>query len=238
MFVLMTELSAAFWAFDRVIRLATRLYFSMHWVEAKGPKCASAHVRAVGSRYMCLRIELPLSRLRFQGPIDATAGLNMLTIGAGDDIRITVPRVQLVGEHPFTVLRTGKLSDQRGYLDLLVKTYGGLTRKLALRTKALPGGGEEVRLGGSKVNVLVEGPFGSAPSLVNAEHAVLVAGGIAITYCWPMFTASARGCYPALKTCKLVWIVRHSGMYGSAEHKIVAINADPSSTCNRYGRCD
>lgn len=162
---------------------------------------------------MCLRIELPLSRLRFQGLVDPSAGLNMLTIGAGDDIRITVPRVQLIGEHPFTVLRTGKLSDELGYLDLLVKTYSGLTRKLALRTNALPGTGEELRAGGASVNVLVEGPFGSVPSLDNAEHAVLVAGGIAITYCWPMFTAAARRVSPALQTCKLIWIVRHSGMH-------------------------
>lgn len=43
---------------------------------------------------------------------------------------------------------------------------------------------------------------------------VLVAGGIAITFCWPLFVAAlASTCHAATKgnltSCKLVWIVRH-----------------------------
>lgn len=212
MFVLMSELSAAFWAFDRVVRLATRAYFSLHCKRSRLPNCAVAHVREVGTRYISLRIELPLSRLRIQSD---TAGSHIgLRVGPGDDIRLTVPRVQLFGEHPFTIMRTGTLSEDRGYLDLMIKKQGGLTRKIARRTDVLASStGEAPRAGCDNLHVWVEGPFDTVPSLTNAKHAVLVAGGIAITYCWPMFTAAARNAYPALQTCKLIWVIRHPGTF-------------------------
>ncbi len=106
-------------------------------------------------------------------------------IAAGDDIRITVPRLQWVGEHPFTVFNVGTTAEDatQGFLDLLIKAEAGLTRKIARHTSSANGENEkDVELAGdrngkSSVAVLIEGPFGKIPELREATtDLVLVAG--------------------------------------------------------------
>ncbi|CDR99655.1 hypothetical protein [Sporisorium scitamineum] len=61
----------------------------------------------------------------------------------------------------------------------------------------------------SKVAVMIEGPFGVKPDVEEASELVLVAGGIAITFCWPLFVAAVKaGAGSRLNSCKLIWIVR------------------------------
>ncbi len=53
------------------------------------------------------------------------------------------------------------------------------------------------------------------PNIDHATDLVLVAGGIAITYCWPLFVAAVKGsaANKKLKSCKLIWIVREQSKY-------------------------
>ncbi|SPO30199.1 related to FRE3 - Ferric reductase, reduces siderophore-bound iron prior to uptake [Ustilago trichophora] len=231
-FKMMTELAAAFWAFDRVVRWVSRVYLTFSFESRsnvsseKGSsviKCASAQIRAFSAAadYTRLRISVPASKLRLADqPQPLIQG-----IAAGDDIRVTIPRLQWLGEHPFTVFAAGTFDDEpsQGYIDLLIKTEGGLTRKLAkhaVRSSKTCKADNDVELAGAPPNplemsVLIEGPFGTVPEISKGTtDLVLVAGGIAITFCWPLFVAAFKSCLtkagkPKLATCKLVWILRH-----------------------------
>lgn len=233
-FKVMTELAAAFWVFDRVIRWAARIYLSFSFgsrstvSSRKGVaiiECASAQIQAYGvdADYTRLRIAVPASKLRFA---DQQPSL-IRGVAAGDDVRITIPRLQWVGEHPFTVFATGTSKDDpsQGNIDLLIKTGGGLTRKLAhhaVNSSKTNGEDKDIEMVDASADqpsiaVLIEGPFGTAPEIgESTTELVLVAGGIGITFCWPLFVAAFRSCLSAvdkssLTSCKLVWIVRHEG---------------------------
>ncbi|SPO25052.1 related to FRE4 - Ferric reductase [Ustilago trichophora] len=219
-FVVMTEISAAVWAFDRAARFASRIYLSfflprLSTSNAKQGssliKCASGGIRAYGSNseYTRLRISVPASRLRLTNQPKLLGG-----IAGGDDIRITIPRLQWVGEHPFTVFAVGTQPEDptRGYIDLLIKTEAGLTRKLARhisKQRTQEGEPKDVELAGndgkeSKVAVMIEGPFGIIPDIHSATDLVLVSGGIAITFCWPLFVAAVRAsANSVLRSCTL-----------------------------------
>lgn len=163
------------------------------------------------------------SRSFCNGPMLAGA-----RIGAGDDVRITIPRLQWVGDHPFSVFAVGRCktgNPDMGYVDLVIQRQAGLTQKLSQLAQELstyttdesrrPSNmylQQAVRRKGQRVRVVIDGPFGRSPSLEGAQHAILVAGGIAITFCYPLLVRAARGEFNSLETCKLVWIVRNEGI--------------------------
>ncbi|KAJ9479873.1 Ferric reductase transmembrane component 3 [Pseudozyma hubeiensis] len=216
-FKVMTEIAAAMWAFDRAVRLGVRIWLSFSATRHAAStlksgsrliKCATADICTYGqdAEYSKLRISIPASKLRLDNKHSLLGG-----IAAGDDIRITIPRFQL-GEHPFTVFGVGTHSEDpaQGYIDLLIKTEAGLTRKLARHA----GKSSDVELAngqrkGSNLAVMVEGPFGVVPDVHEASDLVLVAGGIAITFCWPIFVSAFKTRATSdLRSCKLIWIVR------------------------------
>lgn len=221
MFKVMTEVAAAMWAFDRAVRLGVRIWLSFSATRhaaltmnsgSRLIQCATAEICTYGqdAEYSKLRISVPASKLRLHNKHSLLGG-----IAAGDDIRITIPRLQFVGEHPFTVFGVGTRSEDpaQGYIDLLIKTKAGLTRKLAHHV----GKSSDVELAnqqkkGSSVAVMVEGPFGVVPDIHEATDLVLVAGGIAITFCWPIFVSAFKARATSnLRSCKLIWIVRKQG---------------------------
>lgn len=251
--IFIIELSAAFWAFDRTVRLLGRVVMSISWRYADGSgatRKAELTTYSDGA-YTRMRIQVPASRLllstaspsprltsffdleddtkparrRLASPDNSL--LNLVRIGAGDDIRITIPRLQWVGEHPFSVFAVGRCKSgdpNMGYVDLIIQRQTGLTQKLAALAEKLETSKEEVeghdnvhfrrasRSKGKRVKVVIDGPFGRSPSLEGARHAVLVAGGIAITFCYPLFVKAARGAFASLESCKLIWIVRDEGI--------------------------
>ena len=223
MFLVMTEIAAGVWAFDRAARIISRVWLSFYSPRFGGKaverntslvKCATGQIRALGStsEFTRLRITIPATRLRIEDQPRLLGG-----IAAGDDIRITIPRLQWVGEHPFTVFSAGVHSDDptQGYIDLLIRTEAGLTRKLAShaqsQTRQQEKDIEQARRRSSigDVAVLIEGPFGIIPDIKHSTDLVLVSGGIAITFCWPLFVSAVKASGTTkLQSCKLIWIVR------------------------------
>ncbi|CBQ70226.1 related to FRE4-Ferric reductase [Sporisorium reilianum SRZ2] len=216
LFKVLTEITAVLWTFDRLVRFANRMWLSFSSprlsTSSKKPasaliKCASAQIRSYGKEYSRLRISVPSSKLRFADQHRMMGG-----IAGGDDIRVTIPRLQWVGEHPFTVFAVGRQADDpaMGYIDLVIKTEAGLTRRLANHASKA----NDVEVAGvqgdkSKVAVMIEGLFGVKPDVQEATELVLVAGGIAITFCWPLFVAAVKASATSrLTSCKLIWIVR------------------------------
>lgn len=203
--------------------------------------------------YTRLRIQVPTSRLRLasrpsKSRLDSATELEkgarqwlglspshlhdpsmpgVVRIGAGDDIRITIPRLQFVGDHPFSVFAVGRCktgNPNMGYVDLIIQRQAGLTRKLAVLGQELScSKADDLRIPnddlkqavqhkGRRVRVVIDGPFGRSPSLEGSRHAVLVAGGVAITFCYPLLVKAALGMFSSLETCKLVWIIRDEGI--------------------------
>ncbi|SNX82199.1 related to FRE6 - Ferric reductase [Melanopsichium pennsylvanicum] len=250
--ILVIELTAAFWAFDRTLRLLGRAAMSLSWRYADGAGAMrKAELTSYGNgAYTRMRIQVPASRLRlppnsscfsitanvdledetkrgrgrFSRTLRETSVLGIARIGAGDDIRITIPKLQWVGEHPFSVFAVGRSKSgnpDMGYLDLIIQRQSGLTQKLSRLAQAFsrptmtthPIPSDEylrsmIQPKDKQVKVAIDGPFGKSPTLKGAQHAVLIAGGIGITFCYPLLVKAARGEFSSLETCKLIWIVR------------------------------
>lgn len=229
---------------------------SLSWRYADGSGATrKAELTSYGDgAYTRVRIQVPASRLRLspvatssevspwidledeskQRRVDYTDArvsgklLDFARIGAGDDIRVSVPRLQWVGDHPFSVFAVGRSKHgdtNMGYVDLIIQRQAGLTQKLSDLAQKLDSPPSDFYLGssdsflpsatrpkGKRVRVVIDGPFGRSPSLKGAQHAVLVAGGIAITFCYPLLVKAARGEFASLETCKLVWIVRNESI--------------------------
>jgi hypothetical protein len=184
-----------------------------------------------------LRILIPASRLILanQLPSEAAPAINS-RITAGQSIGLTIPIIQWVGDHPFTVLATGltDLNGQMGYLDLAIKANGGLTRKLAERLLSCP---ETTSISindhvNDTFSVIIEGPYGDAHEEVGVnpfrqyvlsssraclviaqihtfDSVLLFAGGVGITFIFPHFVRIAL--HSRSTICKLVWMVRELG---------------------------
>ncbi|SPO25053.1 related to FRE6 - Ferric reductase [Ustilago trichophora] len=254
--IFVIELTAIFWAFDRIVRLLGRIAMSLSWRYADGAGAMrKAELTSYGNgAYTRMRIQVPASRLRLPNDtsssslasymdledetkqhlgsisrsLSSSSVLGIARIGAGDDIRITIPRLQWVGEHPFSVFAVGRCktgNPDMGYVDLVIQRQAGLTQKLSKLADKLstptvvsdrgPSDAylqRAVRQKGKRVKVAIDGPFGRSPSLEGARHAVLIAGGIAITFCYPLLVKAARGEFSSLETCKLVWIVRNEAI--------------------------
>ncbi|CBQ70227.1 related to FRE6-Ferric reductase [Sporisorium reilianum SRZ2] len=254
--IFVIELTAGFYAFDRAVRILGRIIMSLSWRYADGAGATrKAELTSYGEgAYTRLRIQVPASRLRLapspsssssssyfdledegkqpkhriSDSLRDSATLGVARIGAGDDIRITIPKLQWVGDHPFSVFAVGRCksgSPDMGYVDLVIQRQAGLTQKLSKLAQELSSPTitddrrpsdmylrHAVRTKGKRVRVVIDGPFGRSPSLEGTQHAVLVAGGIAITFCYPLLVKAARGEFSSLETCKLVWIVRNESI--------------------------
>ncbi|KAJ1032373.1 hypothetical protein NDA16_000400 [Ustilago loliicola] len=160
--IFVIELTAAFWAFDRAVRLIGRVVMSLSWRYADGAGATrKAELTSYGDgAYIRMRIQVPATRLNLpewrpssslSSSIDfgqdveqhrdgrcnllrKSSSLGTAKIGAGDDIRITIPKLQWVGEHPFSVFAVGRCksgSPGMGYVDLVIQRQAGLTQKLS-----------------------------------------------------------------------------------------------------------
>ena len=154
-FVILAEISAVAWAVDRGLRLVNRFITSFRFNSKDKPliKPTRATLTFIGNDVMRMRIALPRSRVRL--PHQALSISVTGAIGAGDDIMLTVPRIQLVGDHPFSVMRAGEAEGET-FIELGIKAKAGLTRKLLsyknTDTESLE---KDTELG-----VLIEGPYG------------------------------------------------------------------------------
>lgn len=158
-----TLASAAFWAFDRILRLLNRCYQSFR---PKEGGVARASISVLTKEIVRLRITMPASRIVLPTKCHSeTAPSVPARIAAGQSIGLTIPCLQWMGDHPFTVMATGMDEEQAGmgYLDLAIKANGGLTKKLAelLHVDLEQEDLENAKVAPPSLAVLVEGPYGS-----------------------------------------------------------------------------
>ncbi|KAJ9124815.1 hypothetical protein QFC24_003184 [Naganishia onofrii] len=122
-----------------------------------------ATITAFPGNHVRLRIPVALNRIALCD--DRRTGI--WKIAAGQHVRLTVPSIQWVGDHPFTVMATGKIDSHLGYFDLTIKAQRGFTRKLGLKSA----GSRNSEFGPASsiagIQVMVEGPYGQLPEHVS-----------------------------------------------------------------------
>ncbi|KAJ9092946.1 hypothetical protein QFC19_008544 [Naganishia cerealis] len=215
-FIGLTILSAAIWAIDRLIRLMNRTYQS--FFPLTGRAILSGTITALPGAHIRLRVPVPLTHVVVEG--DRGRRSSVWKIAAGQHVRLTVPSIQWVGDHPFTVMATGRIDSHVGYFDLAIKAQRGLTRKLELAK-----GHHAVGSGSTSLprifGVMVEGPYGHLlEHIYFSDNLLLFGGGIGITYVLPHFVQFAQRRPEG--TCKLVWMVRDMGCFEIIKDQLVS----------------
>ncbi|KAK0525994.1 ferric-chelate reductase [Tilletia horrida] len=222
-FIVLTEISAAVWAFDRVFRAANRIYISFR-LRTTG-SIATATLTTHADDLVRLRIRLPLSRLHLPGE-QASSSTVLTRIAPGHSVRILVPRLQFFSDHPFTVIGTGRLpeaGDDIGFLDLLIRQQKGFTRHLS-KLQSVDAGAVDVESGTivKQSAVIVEGPSGEIhhDALRGASQVLLFSGGVGIAYTLPYLIETALS-HPDVP-CTLVWMIRDIALFHAV---LVELNA-------------
>lgn len=204
------EAAFAFWAFDRVVRIAKLVLLSF----SASAKASSATVEAVsvpldgeknggggGAEVVKVTIRLP-------GPLTSR-------VKTGSHVYLYIPRLQLFSAHPFTVAQSSMSAEHGSTLVVLAKANRGLTRKL-------------FNAAGKELSVFVEGPYGghedvsnmhscfsdaiqmlttnrSLSQLSRFDRTLLFSSGIGITHCLSILTdAVVKGD----KESHLIWTMR------------------------------
>ncbi|EPQ26726.1 uncharacterized protein PFL1_05705 [Pseudozyma flocculosa PF-1] len=231
LFVIMTEITAAIWAFDRAIRFFNRLITSVQLRRSGRQlvKVASADVEFLANNKVArLRISLPAWRVQ-DGTQSDVPGL-VPKLAAGYSIMLSVPRLQIVGDHPFSiakarVIRDPKSEERAAFIDVLVNIQGGMTKKLL----SLAGSKDIEGLALSRsLSVIVDGPYDHQLSLCATDHLLLYAGGIGVTYCLPFLEQHVyRGKF---KTCKLVWMLRDLDLLEVLDEPLGELDAAADAT--------
>ncbi|KAE8231249.1 hypothetical protein CF326_g3735 [Tilletia indica] len=228
-FIVLTEISASLWAFDRVARALNRLYNSFRL--RKNGCMATGTITKHGEDLLRFRIELPLSRIQVPGQNDESGSTIVSRIAPGHSLRILVPRIQFFSDHPFTVLSTGKLSDggdqgehsDMGYVDLLIRQQQGFTKQMSKLENVV----ESIDLESGAVvpkrsAVIVEGPYGELhyEEVRIASHVLLFAGGVGVAYTLPYMieTALSNRNVP----CTMTWMIRDIALFDAVMEQLTA----------------
>jgi len=122
---------------------------------------------------------------------------------AGQHIYVSIPRVGLLENHPFTISNTPQspaLKEGRENIELYIKVRSGFTRRLH---KLCIGEGSK-----RTVRAFISGPWGSSPSLDRFDSLVIVATGTGISYAMPMFE-SAINSENRIRRLSFAWVIRH-----------------------------
>ncbi|KAF9238235.1 ferric reductase NAD binding domain-containing protein [Melanogaster broomeanus] len=110
-----------------------------------------------------------------------------------------------------------KTTSIRRELVFLVKVRGGFTKRL-----------KDAAAQNKTVKVLLDGPYGAAPDLGAYDTAVLVAGGIGVTYTLPVFLSVIEAVRKGTSSCRrlvFVWAVRDASHLHWVSDALVRANS-------------
>jgi ferredoxin-NADP reductase len=122
---------------------------------------------------------------------------------AGQHIYLSIPRVGLLENHPFTIANTFQSpasSDSQQSIELYIKVRSGFTRRLY----KMCSGDNPTR----SFHAFVSGPWGSSPSLDRFDSLVIMATGTGISYAMPILE-SAVNRETRIRRLSFVWVIRH-----------------------------
>lgn len=217
-YVVLTYVSAAIWALDRVVRAGRRMWVAVHALKAGQGIMASASVE-VFPDITRLQIDMPAACLTFLGEgaddekeVASSTKASLGKIAPGHSVRLLAPKVEWISDHPFTVCDTVRSSSDpaMGQMTILVRAYDGMTKKLEKLVSHTASDDLENHSAVVRTPVVIEGPYGDLHNyLASSDVVLLFAGGIGVTFCLP-FLAHVALKQPH-KQCKLVWNVKSFG---------------------------
>lgn len=116
----------------------------------------------------------------------------------GDHIFVTIPAIRLFESHPFTI------SDLDS-TQLRVRRREGFTSALHEYAKQHPG---------TKLRVLIEGPFGTGHDVKNFDKVILTAGGVGATYMFAVALDVVRQKeWNCNKQVEMIWVIKSEGRF-------------------------
>lgn len=179
--------SIAFYCFDKIVRIIRVAVYSV----GPGPKISTMEVDEMhlGQKSIILRIKIQLV---------GAGAKNVISLNnqAGKYVQLWIPAIQPFSSHPFTVADI-----KEDCVFLYVKKHQGITSTLHERINK----NEERK---TSHFALFDGFYGNACPIERYEKSFLVAGGIGITHCLPLFLKAAK----ARKDVDLFWIMPENGM--------------------------
>ncbi|EJD48534.1 hypothetical protein AURDEDRAFT_112965 [Auricularia subglabra TFB-10046 SS5] len=191
--------SMAFWAADRLFRLARTIYTTRPW-SSEGSSEASIEL-----------LSNDTVRVRMKRPMDWRAGQHAF---------LTLPGVSStpLEAHPFTIAtipdpprrEATRISGPRE-LSFIIKGRGGFTNRLLTQAQFSRGTGRNI------VTAFVDGPYGSPPDLTAYSTAILIAGGSGVSYTISMLEnliQQARKNTSAVKRVAFIWSIRDEDNLG------------------------
>lgn len=122
---------------------------------------------------------------------------------AGQHIYLSIPRVGLLENHPFSVSNTFESPTSREgqqSIELYIKVRSGFTRRL----HKMCAGHNPTR----SFHAFLSGPWGASPSLNRFDSLIIMATGTGISYALPMFL-SAIAQETQIRRLSFSWVIRH-----------------------------
>lgn len=183
-------MAVGFVAFDRIARVVLVLVQNLHLLRGKKvlgrPLGYSASVRQLSNEHLHVIVD----------DVD-------FSWAAGQHIYISIPRVGLLENHPFTIAKAHQPPTEVGdrqSLELYIKVRSGFTRRLH---KMCPGDSSP-RI----FRAFLSGPWGSSPSLDRFDSLIIMATGTGISYAMPMLENALQQ-NTRLRRLSFVWVIRH-----------------------------
>lgn len=118
----------------------------------------------------------------------------------GRFVQLWLPRLQLLSSHPFTIADVST-TEEETTLYLYTKIHRGITKQIERRI-------HKAQTQSVKHYALVEGFYGHKPPMATHDSVLLVAAGIGITLCMPLFTQAMQ----SSQATQLVWVIPEMGM--------------------------
>ena len=179
--------SIAFYCLDKIVRIIRVLAYSV----GSGMKISTVEVDEMhlGQRSIILRHKIQLVGIGAKNAIS-------LSQNASKFVQLWIPALQPFSSHPFTV---ADIKEDCVYL--YVKKHKGITSTLHDRIN------KSVERKTSHF-ALFDGFYGDSCSIERYQRSLLVAGGIGITQCLPLFLKAAK----AGKDVELFWVIPERGM--------------------------
>lgn len=179
--------SIAFYCLEKIVRVARVMVYSI----GSGLQLSTVEVDEmhVGQRSIILRYKVQLVGI-------GARSANSLGRNASKYVQLWIPTIQPFSSHPFTV---ADIKENCVYL--YVKKHKGITSTLHDRIK------KSAEKKTSHI-ALFDGFYGDACPIERYQKSLLVAGGIGITQCLPLFLIAAK----AGKDVELFWVIPERGM--------------------------
>src|SRR5271170_1097936 len=185
-------IAIGFYAVDRIFQTARLVYrnLSIFHKRSKGVLSCKAHLTALPGHATRITIENP--PLRSWSP--------------GQHVFLSFPTISPLQSHPFTIASSP--TSESGELSFIVRAHAGFSGRIYNRAKSLlPTTSRPAQE--KSFPVLLDGPYGRPPNLLQYDTLVLIAGSSGATFTIPILLHALQSPQPkCIRRIEFLWIVK------------------------------